>query len=97
MVKIASVVLLAIGAGVASAQGCQNRCFVNQAQSGSTSCVYNCSSDTAHSSQENAANFAGAMRQNGHQCGSNAGTVTCKKTPAFGECGSHFWKTGRGC
>ena len=95
MKVLAALSLFALTVGFAS--GCEQRCFVNQAQSGGTQCTYDCHSDDVRSAQQNAADFAGALRQKNFQCSSNAGQVICAKTGDFGGCGDHSWNTGRGC
>jgi hypothetical protein len=76
---------------------CEQRCGVNQAQSGGNQCTYDCHADSVRSSQQNAADFAGALRQKNYSCSSNAGQVICQKDGNFGGCGDHSWNTGRGC
>lgn len=81
----------------AMAIGCEQRCGVNHEQSDVNQCTYDCDSDNVRSSQQNAADFAGALRQKNYQCSSNAGQVKCQKSNSFGDCGDHSWNTGRGC
>lgn len=94
MAKAVFAVILTL---LAAANACEQRCFVNQAQSGGNQCTYDCHADQVRSAQQNAADFGGALRQKGFSCASNAGQVTCEKTGNFGGCGDHSWNTGRGC
>lgn len=82
---------------LAAVNACEQRCSVNQAQSSGNICTYDCHADQVRSSQQNAANFAGALRQKDYDCSSNAGQVVCHKGGNFGDCGEHSWNTGRGC
>jgi hypothetical protein len=97
MTKILTLVAVASIFAASVVLACEQRCFVNQVQSGGNQCTYDCHADQVRSAQQNAADFSGALRQKSFDCSSSAVQVICQRSDSFGGCDDHSWNTGRGC
>lgn len=89
-----SPLVLAVAILATTANACDTACSVSSDTAGT--CLYSCFDVCNFTASHNQGKFLVGLSGAGYDCKPNGPSgVSCKKTAAFGKCGSHYWQCGK--